>query len=123
MPINDYRQEILDFVLPATFLSEIGDWLQDHLAPDDIFTEAQLRTWALDNGMVYDQEEAPEPPSVKFWYDNQVEEIANSDCSTCRKRYKIIEIFATTVDVSCDCGPSEFDLVPENDMDEAAIHY
>jgi hypothetical protein len=56
-------------------------------------------------------------------YDNQVDEIADSKCLTCGEKFKIVEVFATTVDVECGCGPSEFDLVPENELDEAEVQY
>lgn len=125
MSIDEHQQEVLAGLMPTTLLSEIADWFQGHLEPEDIFTEIQLRTWALDNGMVVNPDDEPESPSGApvYWSDNQVDDIANDECSDCRKKYKIVEVFDATVNAICDCGPSEFDLVPEGDLDEAAIHH
>jgi len=55
--------------------------------------------------------------------DNQVEALLDSECPYCQLKYKILEVFATTVETSCACGPSEFDLEPEGELPEEAIRY
>ena len=56
-------------------------------------------------------------------YDTQVDEIRESTCPDCGENYQIVEVFVSSVDVECACGPSEFDLVPENEMAAEAVRY
>lgn len=65
----------------------------------------------------------PVIPAKFTRYDNEIDEILDSECNECRKKYRLVELRATTIEVQCDCGPSEFSLEPPNEMDEAAIHY
>jgi hypothetical protein len=34
------------------FLSDIVDWVRDNLDPDQVFTYAQLKSWAMENGLI-----------------------------------------------------------------------
>ena len=36
------------------FLSDIVDWIDQNLDPEEVYSEDTLRNWALDNGMVED---------------------------------------------------------------------
>ena len=37
-----------------TFLDNIIEWVRDNYAPEDIYSEDELREWAFDNGFVDD---------------------------------------------------------------------
>jgi hypothetical protein len=41
-----------DMGFPRYPLDDATQWIQDNLAPDDVFTEEQLETWAEENGFV-----------------------------------------------------------------------
>ena len=42
--------KLTDYVL-SDLLGDVIDWMRDNLEPEDVFTEAQLLTWAYDNGL------------------------------------------------------------------------
>lgn len=56
-------------------------------------------------------------------HDDRVDELHQTVCTVCDKRYTIVAIHAETVEVQCDCGVQEINLVPENELDEEMIHY
>ena len=107
--------------IPINVFADLICWIGVNFEPEEIFEDKQLIKWAFENGFTKPTPAKTVTPS--FWYDDQVEAIANDECAQCRKRFKIIEVFATSVDVTCDCGPSEFDLEPQNAMPEEMIHY
>ena len=47
------HQQDLDFIkaiIPEDMLDDVNDWIANHLKPEDVFSEDQLRIWATGNG-------------------------------------------------------------------------
>lgn len=43
-------EEVFTDNIFSDFLEPIVDWITDHLAPEDVFSEDQLEEWAEENG-------------------------------------------------------------------------
>lgn len=52
------EQQHRDYVINATsLLADSVAWIRDHLSPEDVFNDAELEAWALDNGYVLEDED------------------------------------------------------------------
>ena len=51
---DDFVRNVID---TSVLLESAIDWIRDNLRPDEVFTDAVLREWALDNGFVVETEE------------------------------------------------------------------
>ena len=52
---NAFATSILE---PSKLLESAIDWIQDHLSPEDVFPEKDLKKWADENGYVEEEEPA-----------------------------------------------------------------
>ena len=49
--------DFIDAVISNTLLESAIEWIQTNLAPEDVFDEDQLQTWAANQGLVAYKEE------------------------------------------------------------------
>ncbi len=50
MSTSRQDKEFLSEVVGDTLLESAVVWIQNHMAPDDVFSIADLKTWAEENG-------------------------------------------------------------------------
>lgn len=102
-------------------LSGAIEWLQEHLEPADIFTEVQLRTWALENGMVDDLGDEIVSVVSAPRHDSPLDELYESWCPMCLHRYKILNAFLGGAEIECKCGIQDVNFAEEGE--EEMVRY
>jgi len=50
------NKKFKEFIVSDSLLDEAIDWIAENLKPEDVFGESELETWALDNGLHYEEE-------------------------------------------------------------------
>jgi hypothetical protein len=75
MSTRQEREEFIENVIPSDLLDSAIDWIQEHMTPEQVFSEDALTDWAHENdmrtkgetGSYYSPEDVFEQHQLRDW--------------------------------------------------------
>lgn len=49
------NRDFIEVIIMTDLLDEAIDWIQSNLGPEDVFSELDLKNWAIENGFIKDE--------------------------------------------------------------------